>query len=343
MSLSIQQSGNDENSLSLYIDLIDVLHKKNPLREEYKLDIAYLMDAGNPFFRHGMARHFFLLEDGVPAGHVLAIIDSRLAGIGFLGFFDCINDRDACSVLLETASGFLSAKGCSIIRGPVNLSIWHGYRFTEQHKRPITIFDPVNHDYYPSLWTESGFFRVEEYVSAVRKDYNYVLPFTKNDYEKNISMGFSIRKFNENKIPEELRIIHELSSKIFAGSWSFFPITYEEFAYIYKGHLAKIDKRRINVIEDKNGLAVGFCFAFPNPQIKGQFIFKTIGVLPEFQRMKLAASMLYATHIRAKEDGFNELYYPLIRSGNSVTKFPYEGYDIITHYSSFEKVLKKHA
>jgi hypothetical protein len=54
------------------------------------------------------------------------------------------------------------------------------------------------------------------------------------------------------------------------------------------------------------------------------------------RRKNIAGALLYSQHVRAKKEGFKEFYYPLIRVGNNVTKFPYEGYEIITEYEVFE-------
>ena len=127
-----------------------------------------------------------------------------------------------------------------------------------------------------------------------------------------------------------------LSNEIFLKSWNFVKIDFSEFFYLYKDLLPIIQKENINIVENQKKEPVGFCFNLPNPYNKSQIILKTIGVLKEYRRLGVASALLNYCHKNAKKLGFKEYYYPLIRVGNNVTKFPYEGYEIITKYSTYE-------
>jgi len=306
---------------------------------QYIPELKRLLSPDNPFFNFAIIKNFVAIDDNKILGHVSAIKDKRLDKVGIIGFYDCINDIQISNLLLDNAVKYLRDNNCSIIRGPINLSIWHGYRFIENQKRNPTLFDPFNKDYYVKFWQDFGFKIIERYVSAVRSDFNYVLPYTKSQYEINIKEGFKIREFDKNKSEEELKLIYNLSKRIFYDSWNQVDISFQEFYYIYKNILDKIDPYFFEIIETKESEPVGFSFAIPNPFIEEQLILKTMGVLKEYQGKKLASTFMYSQHTKAKEKGYNECYYPLIRIGNNISKFPYQGYEIITNYVSFELIF----
>lgn len=334
--MQIIEYTHDEQYIKSYIDFIKQHYSKDKRVSSYISQIVKQLSKDNPFFGSGKLKNFLLRENGRVIGHCSAIIDKRNENKGLIGFYDCIENKDANNLLLDRVIEWLKKQGCSAIRGPVNLTIWHNYRFITKNKRNLEIFDPFNKDYYPRFWKNKGFSSVGKYVSATRQDPKYVLPYTKKAYEELSEHGFKIRCFNKENPTSDLKIILNLANKIFTDSWNFIPLTYDEFQYLYKDVLSIVDSDFIEIIEDKDSNPVGFCFSLPNPYNRTQLIIKTMGVLKEYRRQNIAAGMLYSQHLKGKEKGVKEFYYPLIRVGNNVTKFPYEGYDIITEYEVFE-------
>ena len=62
----------------------------------------------NKYFRHGEIKRWIITDDdGRPAGRVAAFINRKTASsfaqpTGGMGFFECINDRDAAFLLFNT-------------------------------------------------------------------------------------------------------------------------------------------------------------------------------------------------------------------------------------------------
>ncbi|MBS1266272.1 MAG: hypothetical protein MAG795_00239 [Candidatus Woesearchaeota archaeon] len=324
----------EKEKIEEYINFLKI-HYSDDLRITGQLaNTRKLLDIDNPFFEHGEICNYIIQEDGKTLGHCSAILDNRNKDIGLIGFYDCVKDEKVSGLLLDKCINWLRTKGCSKFRGPVNLTIWHNYRFISRCKRKPDLFDPFSKDYYIDFWKKKGFTNAGKYVSAVRQDFNYVIPYTKKAHDDLSGYGFRLRKFNKNS--DDLKIILELANQIFAESWNFVPLSFEEFEYLYQDIMNNVDLSFIEIAEDKEKKPIGFCFSLPNPYNKEQIILKTIGVLPELRRQNIAGALLYSQHIRAKDEGFKEFYYPLIRVGNNVTKFPYEGYEIITEYEVFE-------
>lgn len=321
--------------LDLFCNFLRKHYDEDNRIENHIKRITEQINEENPFYEFGTIQNFLLLESDQVIGHCSAIIDKRNKNTGLIGFYDCIDDEDASKLLLSKAVAWLKKHNCIKIEGPVNLTIWHNYRFIISHKRAPAIFDPVNKDYYPKQWKNFGFSASGKYVSAIRQDFNHVIPLTKHAFEELSEVGLFIREFEKNNFIAELEILRKLANKIFQNSWNFVELSQTEFSSLYNKVIPLIDGKFIEIIEDKNNEPVGFCFSMPNPSVHSQVIMKTIGVIPELQRSGIGAAMLYSQHKKAQEQNFKEFYYPLIRVGNNVTKLPYEGYEIITEYQTY--------
>jgi hypothetical protein len=80
----------------------------------------------NSFFTHGEAIRWVLKdEQGKPLGRVAAFINKNKAftfqqPTGGMGFFECIDNRDAAFLLFDTCRDWLKARGMEAMDGPIN-------------------------------------------------------------------------------------------------------------------------------------------------------------------------------------------------------------------------------
>src|SRR5690348_10093642 len=71
----------------------------------------------NPFFKHGKCQRWLLKNnEGEPIGRVAAFINEKKAfqydqPTGGMGFFECINDKEAAFKLFDTAKLWLAENG----------------------------------------------------------------------------------------------------------------------------------------------------------------------------------------------------------------------------------------
>ncbi len=331
----------EQKYIATYLNLLNYLYPQDDRLTKHAQTISHYLSKEHPFHSYGSIRNFLAYDKKV-LGHCTAIIDSRNSSVGLTGFYDCVEDTQVSKDLLQAAIAWLKSRGCQRIRGPVNLTIWHMYRFITKQQRAPELFDPVSKLYYPHQWEQAGFERKELYVSAVRTEFAHVLDHTKESYENVTKNGHTIRTFDINNPKEEFEIIRNLANTIFSQSWNFIALSQKEFEDIYRELLPYVHSTFIEIIESSAKIPVGFCFSIPNPNNKKQLIMKTIGVLEAYQRQNLGAALLYSQHEKAKKMGYTELYYPLIRMGNNVTKLPYKGYTIITEYGTYELKFPPH-
>ncbi len=128
-------------------------------------DIESIFDpAINPYFKHGEADRWILEDEkGNLIGRVAAFIDHNLAHThdqptGGMGFFECINDNTAATVLFDTARNWLAERGMEAMDGPINFGETDKYwgLLVDGFTHPS--FDvPYNHPYYKELFEAYGF------------------------------------------------------------------------------------------------------------------------------------------------------------------------------------------
>ncbi len=164
-----------------FLDVARRIYKNDPVWVcPLDMDIRGIFDpAKNLFFKKGEATRWILKNDsGELIGRIAAFIDKEKAftwdqPTGGLGFFECINDREAAFVLFDTAKNWLQAKGMAAMDGPVN--------FGENERYWGLLVDgfthpgfgmPYNPGYYQKFFEDYGF-------RIFYKQFSYHLDITK--------------------------------------------------------------------------------------------------------------------------------------------------------------------
>jgi hypothetical protein len=118
----------------------------------------------NVYFKHGEATRWLLYDDGKRLiGRVAAFIDRNTAfkqdqPTGGIGFFECINNKQAAFILFDTARDWLKAKGMEAMDGPVNFGETDKYwgLLVDGFTHPSYEI-AYNHPYYQELFEAYGF------------------------------------------------------------------------------------------------------------------------------------------------------------------------------------------
>lgn len=128
-------------------------------------DIEAIFDPReNKFFRHGECTRWLLKDDEEKIiGRVAAFINKKTADkneqpTGGMGFFECINNKDAAFKLFDTCKEWLSQKGMEAMDGPVNFGerdSWWGLIVKGFDPTPYKMnYNPL---YYKNFFEEYGF------------------------------------------------------------------------------------------------------------------------------------------------------------------------------------------
>jgi len=111
-----------------FLDVVKMIYRGDPcyVRPLDREVEAVFDPAQNSFFSHGEAERWILKNgSGEVIGRVAAFINRRKAftfqqPTGGMGFFECINDREAAFALFEKAREWLASRGMEAMDGPVN-------------------------------------------------------------------------------------------------------------------------------------------------------------------------------------------------------------------------------
>jgi hypothetical protein len=131
-----------------------------------KQDIEKVFDpTKNKAFRGGEAKRWILKDgNGKLIGRIAAFVDPKYyksfkQPTGGLGFFECINNREAAFLLLGTAKKYLLTKGMKAIDGPINFGEKNEYwgLLVQNFEYPPTYQVNFNPPYYQQFFEEFGF------------------------------------------------------------------------------------------------------------------------------------------------------------------------------------------
>lgn len=156
-------------------------NEKNWIRPLDK-DIEEVFDPSkNKFFRNGEAIRWLLTdENNQTVGRVAAFIDRKTAfnneqPTGGMGFFECINDKDAAFMLFDACKNWLGERGMEAMEGPVNFGDrdrWWGLLVDGFDFEPNYCM-PYNFSYYKDLFEAYGFknfFNQYTYYREIKKE-----------------------------------------------------------------------------------------------------------------------------------------------------------------------------
>lgn len=166
-----------------FLDVVDKIYKNddayvrpldNMIEEVFDPEV-------NDFFQHGKAIRFLLMDaENRPIGRVAAFInDEKAYGFqqptGGMGFFECINDRNAAFMLFDAAKNWLSERGMEAMDGPINFgendNFWG--LLVEGFTQPAFGMQ-YNPPYYKDFFEAYGF---ENYFEQVTNHLDLQKPF----------------------------------------------------------------------------------------------------------------------------------------------------------------------
>jgi len=156
----------DRKTENMFLDTARIIYRNDktwvcPL----DIDIKAVFDPDkNTYFKHGIVERWVVTDDkNRLIGRIAAFIDFNISNsydqpTGAMGFFECINDKDAAFLLFNTAKDWLKEKGMEAMDGPINFGETDKYwgLLVDGFTHPS--YDiAYNHPYYQELFESYGF------------------------------------------------------------------------------------------------------------------------------------------------------------------------------------------
>jgi hypothetical protein len=259
--------------------------------------------AQNVFFKHGEAARWILLREGRLIGRVAAFINREKAfmgeiHVGGMGFFECIEDREAAFMLMEQCTTWLAERGMEAMDGPINFgendNFWG--LLVEGFTHPAYGM-PYNPTYYRQFFEAYGF---EIYFEQKTKHLDFRNSFPDRfwkiaDWVRQ-KPGFKYLHLDKAQIS---RFLDDFK-KVYDQAWKFHdgftPINKEDLMRTFSKSKAIIDEELIWFAYHENE-PIGLCVIFPdiNEMIKS---FK--GKMGLFNKLRLLYRLKTHQYSRAR-------------------------------------------
>ena len=250
-------------------------HFVSPLKGDLR---RALDDRKNPLFRDFARRTWFTAHRGdQTVGRILAHIhdeSNRHHSLrrAYFGLFDCIDDRETATALLDAAAGWARARGCNELTGSFNLSITQIIGVvTEGHERAPYTYQEWTPPHIPRLLATCGF---EEFFPMRTFEIDV------GDCEPQLLLGANQRALladpawrfepiRRRNFDRRLLEACEVLNDGFAQNAMFVPLTGEEFLFPCAGMMWIIDERLSwTAYHDGEPVGVLLCVPDLNPFLR---------------------------------------------------------------------------
>jgi len=270
-------------------------------------------------------------ENNIMRGNITIIFDQRLTkGEALFGFLELPNDKVVFKSIWETILKISRDKGISILKGPINGSVWHQYRcIKETDSSDFFKSELFTEKYYYDFLSSSSPIKEITYHSGYREKFDAILNVGQEAYDKLESLGFYIKEMDSNSL-ELLKRVVEISKVTFRNNWSYVDLDQSE---LYSADKLISNTSTIYLLYHGQNM-IGFSGVFMNDN--ETLIFKTIAIMPEYQGTGLGNALAYRVHLDAKKKGINKIIYALVREDNNIKNFPKQDVVIFRRYAAFE-------
>jgi len=350
----------------------DEPHWVPPLRQDVK---KTLNTSKNAFFDHG-AIQLFLAEDaaGTTVGRIAAIVNGMHLqkyddGMGFFGFFECVEDYSVAEALLDVAADWLREQGLTGMRGPANPSLndTAGLLIDGFDSDP-SILMPYNPPYHADFLVDYGFERaMTMWAYYVHKKYVKVDKLRRGvQLVKRRTPGLELRTLDMDRFDEEARTILAIYNDAWENNWGHVPMTDAEFEQLAHDLKQIVDPEMVFLLEHE-GTPVAFSISLPNLNMALQHVsdgrlfplglpkllayaqfggiyevrMPLMGVRKEYQGRALDSLLVLATIENGPPNGYDacEMSWVLDTNQRLINSLESMGGVVDKEYAMFEKPL----
>jgi len=237
----------------------------------WREEIKRLDRARGPFFEHSDAA-LFLARDaaGQPVGRIAAIRFNRHLevyddGVGFFGFFECVNDEAVAERLFAAAAEWLRGQGLRRMRGPASFTINEEIGLLiENFDDPATLLTTWNPPYYRRLVESAGLAKAEDLLAREVAFADVDLRYLERLAKAGARNGrVAIRRANLSRLEEEIDILMKVYDEAWRENWGAVPFSHDEFLKL-AGELKPFLLPECTLIAEHDGEPVGICVAMPD-------------------------------------------------------------------------------
>jgi GNAT superfamily N-acetyltransferase len=319
-----------------------------PLRRNQEELVGYRR---HPFYERNQVQTFLAFRGDTVCGRIAAIInyghiERYQEQRGFFGFFECFDDQEAATALLDAARRWLAERGVDKIRGPVNPSMnYEVAALVEGFDSPPTFMMTYNPPYYGRLFETYGLQKVQDLyafwgnLEMLPKTQAKLAPVAEQIIAH---LNLRLRPLDRAHFLQDVETFLQIYNRSLTNTWGFVPMSEGEVRHM-AGGLRFLIVPELSLAAELDGQVVGAVFGLPdyNPrirQIDGRLFpfgflrllrnkqaIKRIrlistNVLPEYQRYGIGLALMYGLVPKAMEWGMQEAEFSWVLESNLLSR-----------------------
>ena len=246
-----------------FIKLPHKIYPKNSI--ENPKEIKNILQSKHPLCKY-FKMHKFLIYNGNDVVGRFAITIYPDDDTAYIGFFECINNKDVAKFIFDMAKKFAKDNKYRRIIGPVDASFWLKYRLKINmfDKAPYT-GEPYNKDYYYKMFLDNNYKVAEHYTSNVYKsvDYKYENEKYSNRYNEFIKNGYIIKSLDMKNYDSTLKETYYLLTDLYKDFPIYKHISRQDFIEIFRNYRLVLNPTMVKLAYYNDKL-VGFFISIPN-------------------------------------------------------------------------------
>lgn len=224
-----------------------------------------LLEGVHPLGSYFKLFPFLVYDEESPVGR-FAITSYDGDTTAYLGFFECINNKDVSGFLFEKAYEYCKEKGFLRIEGPVDASFWIKYRLKINCFEDIPYTgEPYNKDYYYDLFLDAGYKVSQHYTSNLYRPVEDT--YVNAKYEKRfgdfLDAGYRIESPKPEDFDSCLDDVYRMVTELYSNFPVFKNVSQEDFKKVFTSYkqIMNMSMTKIAYYQDK---AVGFFVSVPD-------------------------------------------------------------------------------
>lgn len=320
----------DQQTRKEFLDVVDhIYHNNDVYVRPLDIEIEAIFDPSrNNFHNHGSCTRWILKDEhGKTIGRVAAFINDKKARsfdqpTGGMGFFECINNRQAANLLFDTCREWLQARGMEAMDGPINFgendNFWGLLVMGFTHPAIGMNYNPP---YYQEMFESYGF---KTYFEQVSNHLDITKPFPERfakiaDWVSKKD-GYSFEHLKTSNLEKYSRDFQEIYNDAWQFHESFTPMTdatvkesleklkpFMDERFIWFAYVDKDPAAFIIVVPDVNQI-IKHMHGKINLWSKLKFAYHKwkgtinrlrvviMGVKPEYQKLGLESALIMRLH-----------------------------------------------